>query len=240
MLKINSKNLINVLSNAKVTLDYSDPNYGCVATSKDGLKSINMDTSKISNPDEYTVRYLVNNEIVKPAEVSVFFERVKAVGIKSMTKEQARIAIAEDVIAALRIGHIEATNGKFIELHGVIGDERDSLKDVLQCQDACEVCALGGMFVAAVERFNKIKATGSTLYDLDEISPFLRQFFTKDQIKLIEMAFEQGNGAFRTSSLAMQELEARAIKFGNRFDCSEKRMIAIMKNTIRNNGTFVP
>jgi hypothetical protein len=108
----------------------------------------------------------------------------------------------------------------------------------------CGCCALGAIFVSAVERFNGVRVgvnmDSCRVFGFDDIKRPLRRFFSAEQMKLIEIAFEVGGGYFLHKKFKPAELGLAARNFGFRYDDPEQRMVAIMRNIIRNDGEFKP
>lgn len=122
----------------------------------------------------------------------------------------------------------------------------------------CRVCALGACLLSVVSLQNDFvfelqqgNVVGVESYDLADR---LLKVFTAEQLLLIETAFECENftGYFtgnydelhmgsmtRYSRRLTHQLEiAKAL--GERFNDSKKRLRAIMRNMIANNGKFIP
>ncbi len=99
----------------------------------------------------------------------------------------------------------------------------------------------------------------------EDFSPFILRYFTAKQLQLIEIAFESGVGAFQLADslqewrdypnervdiaqdlkeqglLASPKEGVAAIKFGQRYNSAEARLVAIMKKIVGNpEGLFVP
>lgn len=174
---------------------------------------------------------------------------------KKASPAQKRVLIAKDVIDQIRLNKIKPQNGVFFrsnyidkideQVYGY--DERDSIsmqKTLLSDKAGkCRCCALGSLVTSCTLYNNK-----STLADLqhdflnlgdtirygEKISNGLNEIFDKEQLKLIEIAFEKGVGYF------CGYMEYEAISFGQRFRSAEKRLIAIMQNIIENEGEFIP
>lgn len=161
-----------------------------------------------------------------------------------LSPSEKRVQIARDVLAQLRSKRLIATSGTWLT-----GDSGDSLYEsadieknvelqtVLKNREQCEGCALGGMFMCAVERHNKLKigdleSPTSGEAGEDDAIKYLRKFFSEEQLNEIEAAFEQGGGA-RSGS-------ATAVNFAGDIDDEEERMRLIMENIIVNKGRFVP
>lgn len=161
-----------------------------------------------------------------------------------LSPAEKRVQIARDVLAQLRSKKLIATAGTW--LSGEYGESlftradaenNVELQEILKKQETCEGCALGGMFMCAVERHNKLKVKNLESPNSGEASEgdaikYLRKFFTVDQLDEIEAAFEQGEGARSGSEVA--------VNFAADVDDDEERMRLIMENIIVNNGKFVP
>lgn len=161
---------------------------------------------------------------------------------QKLTPSEKRVQIARDVLAQLRSKRLVATSGSW--LTGVFGDSLYSredvennveLQDLLKKQETCEGCALGGMFMCAVERHNKLKVgnlPNDGLIDEDDAVNYLRKFFPINQLDEIEAAFERGGGA-RSGTEEAED-------FASEVEDDEERMRLIMENIIVNKGRFVP
>lgn len=178
-----------------------------------------------------------------------------------LTPSEKRVQIARDVIAQLASKKLIATAG--VWLTGLDGDslfsEKDvernpELQEILAKQETCEGCALGGMFMCAVERHDKLKvgdlevvkdykeavkhygAEDAYLSDgeasEDDATKYLKKFFSEAQLSEIEAAFERGSGAKCGSD--------EAVTFADEVDDDGERMRLIMENIIVNKGKFVP
>ena len=108
----------------------------------------------------------------------------------------------------------------------------------------CSVCAIGAVFVCAVDRHDALKL--STVYKRDAggpdeatMLPYLKMWFTPKQLRLMETAFEGTCYADRRARPSAYNLN-RAYRFYNQFRRSSDIMEAIMNNVIDNKGTFKP
>lgn len=170
------------------------------------------------------------------------------------TKAERRVAIAKDVLAQLRLERYVATEGVYVdhrvaELASTAPDK--PLEKLLPQVKSCEVCALGACFLSAVRKYNDVKAG-----EIDDPETFMRydgsmmtehmfndttmrtklaRHFTDAQTGLIESAFER----MPMGSLT-DEGAADAIDFGHCYDTDHDRLVAIMKNIVKNDGTFKP
>lgn len=169
------------------------------------------------------------------------------------TPAQKRVIIAKDVIAALNSRKIVATTGLYVDedpLVDVVLTEKDLDKDyrqVLPKLEECQACAVGSMFLCAVKRAdnlplretnllaeiqdNKEWGDGKAAATLAEVHPgfhsYLTRFFDRDQIYLMENAFEQSSIHERVRVVCL---------YGD----DEERLRMIMENVVRNRGRFQP
>lgn len=166
--------------------------------------------------------------------------------LEEMTPEAARVLIAQDVLDLLKQYAINPRQGCYVDcalpdweqttpLHVVLNAWLDGYND-------CAVCALGAALVATVRRFDDvtIEPWVSTNVSLrggrSHLVEYLERFFSKEQLALIEIAFE---GTSNIRGITYPEVEIRvATHFGRHlspFQCA----VAIFQNIVANNGTFV-
>lgn len=156
-----------------------------------------------------------------------------------------RIKICRDVISQIKVRKLVPENlvyfvPKNIDiLRGRYVDQQFN-KVLATDNNSCRVCALGGIFVAALNNYDNLtvgeyKNRSYTFGVQGTLHKYLRRWFHTSQLVLIECAFELTRGGF-TQSINFN----RAVAFGLRYNDSESRLIAICKNIIANNGKFVP
>lgn len=169
-----------------------------------------------------------------------------------LSGSRKRITVAQDVLDQLRLRRFVATTGTYLQPTTVeakrqfnsFDDDSDKrpVHEVLE-DVKCQVCGIGSLFVAAVDRAN-----ACTIKDMDhsyENSGFMREylgeFFSDEQLVLIETAFETEliNSLNTGLSRSSPEVYA-AIRFGEKYSNAEKRLKSIMENIIANKGTFSP
>jgi hypothetical protein len=175
---------------------------------------------------------------------------------KSLSPTQKRIAIAEDVIGALKAKRYKATCGTYVystaTAKGFTKKNESALdidlQEILKANmKSCEVCAKGAMFVAAVERFDKLKidvydSSDRVLADFDgdeSVCDHLSNYFDQDQLDLIECAFEGGEFMESHGIYEEGETDWAARGYEHKYPNAHDRMIAIMENIIRNKGKFI-
>lgn len=163
----------------------------------------------------------------------------KLLDLPSMPKAEARVEIAKDVLEGLKRGKLKATKGKYLEFAinkpaYSMFEFRAELPSIGQCQ----VCALGGLFVALVGRVNdcKMQVDGSGersgSVDCEKLAKYfsekLAKYFSEEQLHLIENHFE----GWMNYPGGRTYLET--------WPDPTERMTAIMKNIVKNKGTFKP
>ena len=121
----------------------------------------------------------------------------------------------------------------------------------------CSCCALGGMFMSCTLYNNNttvdnLSYAGEDIADVilneDNTEPLpngLNNFFSVAQLKLIEQTFEGDNGAIISgvdsgTGEIIDKFSSRAEAFYNKYKRPKDRLIAIMQNIVKNNGTFKP
>jgi hypothetical protein len=153
----------------------------------------------------------------------------------AMPAAKKRVTIAKDVIAWLDLKKLIPTAGTYLETVATTKVNGYS----------CNACAVGAMFACQVERTPKLtlEVADYSEYHVDDAAEVatrnycnagmretLGKFFSREQLGLIESAFE---------CMAFDDAEA-AEKFGRRYHTEARRMRAIMENIVANGGEFVP
>lgn len=165
-----------------------------------------------------------------------------------LSKAEKRVVIAKDALAQLRLNKWSARMGLYVQFGNginVANKENAQLCKILPKGGKCEVCARGALFLSAVRKFNDFKVSQLELaYEQDEVRDigsyefrkYELGFFTRAQIKLIEAAFE---GYDFISSSWPKAVQDGCRHFYENFT-TQTRLEAILKNIVRNKGTFKP
>lgn len=154
-----------------------------------------------------------------------------------MTKAEKRVAIAKDVIAQIEVRRLVPKNMTFLDIPEApesLENDANELRDVLLTVPTCEVCAKGALFVCAVERMDKL-TVGQ--YTIGADRDYMLKLFTPKQWDLIESAFEGWSSIFVDGMIVNTP---KVEKFSDQYPDPADRMVAIMKNIIKNHGTFKP
>ena len=172
--------------------------------------------------------------------------------------EQKRMLIAKDVIEQIKAKRFKPTSGTWVRPKMKNGaylgveekfDGDESVRELFIGKKipACDCCALGAMFMSCTT-YNDGTSVEAFEREIDwefeehvlkgKLSNGLNSFFSVEQLRLIETAFEGGDGAFMAED---DDKEAqKAASWYDAMSGDDKRMVAIMENIIANNGTFVP
>lgn len=155
---------------------------------------------------------------------------------KAVKNAQQRVAIAIDVIARIDAGQLDVRSNKGYFYAPVLYESTRRVDLALKGK-VCEVCAIGGLFVAAVIRhngivmsnaeFNHTNPDGGVTAGRWSLTQYLGRWFSDVQLDLMESAFE-----------GYSDERSRGIYLNYPDDAD--RLRAIMANVIRNGGTFCP
>ena len=179
---------------------------------------------------------------------------------------KARIAIAKDVIANLDVGRMTAAQGEYFHLGDVTPGVDDTFEGVTLAikqprgGTSCRVCAIGAACVSAVGLYDKAPEAEDdwqSYNNVDEntMRDVLARYFSRDQLGLIECAFERSIGfalgsdsprayLARDFGLAARDRIIPSAVSPNNYitnpEADEAILRAIMQNIIKNDGTFRP
>ena len=170
----------------------------------------------------------------------------------SGTKAEKRVMIAKDILKYVDSQIIQAKAGKYVTLSEAANlNYTASAQEELHKIPKCNVCALGSMAYAHVVRKNECSLGSLNLISQYRVKESVRHIFSNKQLSLIECAFESSD--IRRSAYYLdisQEARSKAINFRNNNDCPKyrgnkknndpKALELIMKNIIKNKGTFKP
>lgn len=166
---------------------------------------------------------------------------------KAETKAQKCILVAKDILKQISTGKFKAKIGKWAEIKMPPKPEKfegnfASTQEILLEGAKCECCALGSLTLSCItfnnkhEIFNPAwKGYESIYWDWD-YNLQVNKIFSKKQLILMEMAFECGEGSFKTFWYD-DDKQIKAAKMYKKLN-PKQRLIAIMKNIIKNKGEF--
>lgn len=179
-----------------------------------------------------------------------------------LSAEEKRVAIAKDVFGFIAARKIVATPGVYFaaELPGGLAESSQACK-LVAAVESCQVCALGAVFMAAVDNANEVTLSDlgfedgqfEVEFDYFAMRDYLRRFFGSEQLLVIETAFEGRDvhmsldGDKASAAMGMFQwntCDKEICKAYDHDECSSTpaiyRMEAIMRNIIANNGEFIP
>lgn len=169
----------------------------------------------------------------------------------SLTVLEKRVAVAKDIIESVEKDFYIPTEGIYVHYNQNFKTKKEvSLKDVLRKKqvESCTVCALGSCFLSIIKFQNNYitKELADHNFTLDITSKeqgkerqILRTVFTDYQLGLIESAFERTT-TYASRVINDENLIEQTLDFGYQYFDSKERLIAIMKNIIKNQGFFKP
>lgn len=156
------------------------------------------------------------------------------------TPEGKRVLIATDVLAAIALKKIAPQAGVYLNKGAAQGAGKET---------SCQACAIGSLFVCLVNqpelklnledaRYTHEAYDGGRNFDDDRMRDKLAPYFDRQQLGLIEAAFEADTCFAEDAGCEWEDGEAAAeFAVGEKDD--EARLVKIMQNIVANNGTFV-
>lgn len=164
---------------------------------------------------------------------------MKEKAFKQLTPAQQRVAIAKDVIKQIKAEVYVARKGIYIGFKdlskhfGKTGISQEKARKL----EPCFVCGIGAVAMSAVKLFNEI-----SLYDETQTGRYYTAFnavtkwFDSEQAELIEIYFEVWTHKMYADLSQRYNLAA----FAEKYPTATKRLVAIMRNIIKNKGVFIP
>lgn len=154
------------------------------------------------------------------------------------SKKKQRIAIAKDVLAQLKAKKYVAKTGDYVRSNYLSELDRsnklDLQKALLDKAPECTVCGLGAAFCSMARLGDRVQ-----LNDVNKIHEVLEPIFGMHQVELIEHAFEGMCIDISNDYLSDKE-ESSCERFCNKRPEKAKRLAAIFRNIIKNDGVFKP
>lgn len=171
---------------------------------------------------------------------------------KKLTKEQkieARILIIKDVLATIKLRKIIPSEGYYVNLDNVRSytntkgelmsskQFQKTVKTVLNKRRSCNACALGSIFLTTVAKKNNFVPKFQNYIERSDIVGYLTDYFSKEQLDLIEGYFE---GYFPECSKSINSRTHHMNMSGIEKYSAKDRLKIICENIIRNKGYFKP
>lgn len=168
-----------------------------------------------------------------------------------MSNKKQRMAIAKDVLAQLKLKKYVASPGHYVyssklneleNLHNTANYRADDMVQAFDFQKAllvnapeCNVCGLGAAFCSMARLGDDL-----TTDDANDIHEVLSPIFGRTQVALIEYAFEGWDVNGDASENLTDHQMDKCTHFYGKHSNDDKRLGAIFKNVIKNNGKFKP
>lgn len=164
-------------------------------------------------------------------------KKIKSKSFSRLSKAAKRVAIAKDVIQQIKAGQFAIETGVWAEVNNNNAISSDVNQNMLLGRREplkCNCCAVGAAFLSSMRLFNvaEFNEQVSEEYAFDQ----LERYFTYNQLRLIEQAFEIDEGACHPDGPESD----RAIELGRKYSDETERALAIFQNIVRNKGTFTP
>lgn len=169
----------------------------------------------------------------------------------TVKKNEMRVAVAKDLLKCIKNGNITPITSYYCSLDETIVKrlEPSTQLQSLVPEIHCESCAIGSMFLAWVHLNNNITVEEFTgregdygpfsLNDDYTMREYLSKTFSGKQLSMIETAYMGGEfGQWGPVTLTITEREA-CHRFYKKYADKAKRLEAIMRNVIKNDGQFV-
>lgn len=160
-----------------------------------------------------------------------------------LSNKRQRIAIAKDVLEQIRLKTYVAVPGTYVDSETLsdLADKADMDSEDFDLQKAllgnapeCEVCGLGAAFCSMARLGDKVSFEVA-----DAPHESLTPIFGLQQVSLIEYTFEGGDAGGGEENLSGEEIQA-ARRFYRKYPKADKRLAAIFRNIVKNDGTFKP
>lgn len=155
-----------------------------------------------------------------------------------MTKKEKRIAVAKDALLQLKREVYLATRGVYFDgplrqnMNLIDDDQQQAKPFLLKSEAKCAVCARGAILLSTIRKYNNCTIGALDLFD-ESVS---YELFGDEALELMESAFELSTIFVTDSS---EEKAYKAVEFGRKHETSHDRLVAILKNIVKN-GNFKP
>lgn len=189
--------------------------------------------------------------IKKLVDVKEMIEKANS-DFKRMSKTNKRITICQDALDQINRGWVQPGHFGYMSVGGDLGcDDEEAQLALLTTDQSCRCCALGTLLISGVRCNNSLDPMDIMHPDDRSIKDYFDDIFDRDNLSLVESAFEQKDHSELYSAYELKfdqnkneyishPLIEKAIKFGNRYSNPTKRVQAILRNMIKNQGIFKP
>jgi len=148
-----------------------------------------------------------------------------------------RVAVAKDALKQIELEKFIPTCGNYIDdnFENFLGsrDKDEQVQKALkqfQRKNSCSMCARGAILLSTIRKFNDVK---NKQFEKNWESKS-RSLFGNEQLRKMERVFEDWISGFSDF-----ETDKREYEFVKTYPDSTDRLKAILKNVIKNKGTFI-
>jgi len=185
---------------------------------------------------------------------------------KKLTKSQRRIIVIKDALAQIRSNKLIPRRGVVVDFldRSIFDRERridakPLIEELFKTQvEICNTCARGALLISTIHKENNFQLCDFEIggaFDPDsKTDTRLLELFSERQLAMIEEAFEYGTfeddqdleGSIYhynqlTDEFHFTQEELRMLhEFHEQYLSDEERLIAILKNMLKNRGIFKP
>jgi hypothetical protein len=178
-----------------------------------------------------------------------------------MTRAEKRVEIAKDALAHYKSKLFKPTKCTYLSVEDIddeINENQQLNTFILKEKKTCNTCLKGAVLCShilktnhlSIQEFNKIENENDFIYKR------LKGIFSVNQLDLMEVAFEGRVVMEENTTLAtynedydeddwdeeqyiLTELAEKAIKFSKKYENTDDRYVAILRNLIKNGGEFI-
>jgi hypothetical protein len=168
----------------------------------------------------------------------------------ALPKAEKAVVIAKDILKQIKSKKYKVTTGDYVNIETTYSlEEEADIQEVFDEINYCEVCAIGAACVSIAHI-----GDGLTYHDFTyspqhspNLTKVLRKVFDDVTLYAMENAFEGIGGSdvrfaedlgFDTNSVS-SDIKRKIQKFHEKYDNDGNRLVAIMKNIIKNKGKFI-
>jgi hypothetical protein len=178
------------------------------------------------------------------------------VEFRKLTKPQKKVAVALDVIAQIKAQRYKANSGQYIgasrtqeEEWCKLAESREGdIQSTLSEIKYCEVCAVGSCILSVTKYENKLKwhDIGRVSSDCSsKVTDVLKKVFTGKELTILEVMFEgyyndggDNYGKNQMGATLADDEAKRAKLWYSKYDDEDKRLLAIMRRIVKNEGVI--
>ena len=163
-----------------------------------------------------------------------------------MSAKRKRLAIAADVIEQVRLKRFTAEQNVYVGIDALRDYKESIVYESAALQQflvyppknavSCTVCGIGAIVLSKAKLGNEVVLKHRYFHEA------LEDIFSERQQCLIETAFEGYNsGPYSWSDDENEEANPAAVKFYRKYAGNDdKRLVAIFRNILKNDGEFKP